>query len=168
MDSERVVVNAFWRERPISAGEFILTCRAFLARLLTVSSVFADRCIVIGNRPVVLPSNEESFRRVMLSALAEEDYAFVNPDPSNHKLTNDSKLSQGFSIAFIDPNPRATEETAVSILVRAGAHGGDYSPTNAITIKIPPTHRTLWQDRDKAKQLLSAVLETWNPEFAII
>jgi|SRR6266850_1417865 len=168
MESERVVLNAFWRERPISAGEYIATCRTFLAALPSVSSVFADRCIVIGNRPVILPSDEASFQKVMLSALAEEDYAFENPDPSNHELTTDSRLSQGFSFAFSDPDPHATEQTAASILVKAGAYGGVYSPTNSVTIKIPPTYRSLWEDREKARQLMFAVLEHWKPEFAMI
>jgi len=152
----------------MSAGECIATCRAFLAALQSVSSVFADRCVVIGTRPVVLPPDEASFQRVMLAAIAEEDYVFINPDPSNHELTNDSRLSQGFSFAFSDPDPHATEQTAASILVKAGAYGGVHSPTNAVTIKIPPTHRSLWEDREKAKQLMLAVLEHWKPEFAMI
>ena len=167
MNNERIFLGAYWRERRITARDYIRLCHEFLARLRGFSPAFANCCVVLGEEVVVAPADADSFERILARALPDPTYSYVNPDPAVKSFTLDSTFPLGFRISFSDPDPAATEETAVSVSVTAGSYG-DYSPTNVVLIDIPPTYSEFWVNKSRAMELMSLVVETWRPAFATL
>lgn len=165
-DAEHISISADWRDRKLTAREFAGACYRFLNALKAVSPVFSNLGTSVNDRVVVIQDDLSSFERVMAECLADPDYVYVNPDPTDNSFTLDSSISGGFNVSFFDPDPRATMETGISIRVMAGS----YSPynTSSILIELPPPHATLVENDLTARQLLDVLIDIWSPEFATI
>lgn len=127
MKDDRIVLSAYWKNRRITAREYINACYEFLARLREFSEAFASRCVVIGRTPIILSSELDRFREILSQAIEDPESAYGNPDPSNQSLTPDSTSTLGFRVSFSDPDSKATANTAIGVSVTAGAYSS-YSP----------------------------------------
>jgi len=165
---EDVYLGAYWKDRRLSAREYIQLCYDFLQRLEALSPAFANRCVVIREEPARVPKDHSGFEQTILRCLAEGDHVYVNPDPGVKSLTLDSTIRVGFLTSFSDPDPKATRDTAIGIRVAAGGHGGRYSPPNHVLIEIPAGHRELWTEKRTARDLMNIVVATWHPTFAVL
>ncbi len=168
METKTTLLAAYWKNRKITAREYIELCYTFLRKLQSFSPAFENRCVMIGTETLILPSDYPSFERILAEVINDKDYLYENPDPKNKTFTLDSSMSGGFSAPFSDPDPEATDATAISIRVAAGAYGGKYSPTNVVLIEVPATSDLLAGDLEKVKQLLKLVVEHWQPSFAVL
>ena len=164
---EHIRVAGYWRERKLTAREFIDACYAFLCRLGSVSESLSERCTVVDGDLVKLPSTLPSFEESMLKWMQDPNYVYTNPDSSVRSLTFDSTLPQGFTMSFSDCNPKATSENAFSILVRAGAHGHPNASGSAV-IQVPPLHAAMIADARFARTSLQIMIDAWQPEFASV
>jgi hypothetical protein len=165
--TEHIVAGAYWRERVLTAGEFIDSCYRFISELAKVSSSFSNRCTVADHEILVLPHDLPSFREILSKSLADPDYVYKNPDPSVDSFTLNSTLPQGFVAAFSECDPQATQESAVTILVRAGAHG-HLNATGSAFLTLPPHQAGLAYDTVKRDELMEVMLRVWSPEYASI
>ena len=165
--TEHGVVGAYWRDRKLTAREFIHSCFAFLSELKTISKSFSNRCIVVRQQCVPLPDDFQSFERAMAEYLTDPENVYANPDTSTDSFTLDSTLLQGFVASFSDPNPNATSESAISIFAAAGAHGHP-NATGSAVIKLPPRYASLVADSNLSRALLNVMVDTWRSEFVSI
>jgi hypothetical protein len=166
-DAEHILISANWRDRKLTAREFIDDCYRFLNALKDISPAFSNRCTAVGDEFDIVPDDYVSFEEVMTEALADPDSIYNNPDPALDSFTLDSTISGGFSIAFSESDPKATIETAISIKVRAGAFGSPRSTANVL-IELPPLHASLVENDRIARKLLDVLIDIWRPEFATI
>lgn len=151
MKDEQVMLCAYWRERRITAREYVKLCYEFLGRLQDFSTAFERRCVGVGKMPKVVPmmvpKDYSGFERVVLKAV---------PDPQD-SYTVDSTFNLGFRISFSDAGEGAVPPTRLVVSIKAGAFRGPHSPTNVVTIKIPTEYREFWQNNQRAKDLMNVV-----------
>lgn len=170
-NEERVFLGAYWKDRRLSAREFIKLCYGFLARLREFSSAFDYRCVAIpeGNKFVaaMVPENYELFEQLMIRATPNPERVYVNPDSRGKDFTLQSTTPGGFTISFSDAGHGAVPPTRLSVSITAGVHG-EYRTPNSVVINIPADYRKFWENHDKAKKLMEIVVSVWQPAFATL
>lgn len=164
--TEHISVGAYWQDRKYTARQFIEACHRFLSELKGISPLFSNRCITTERQLVPISDDLPSFSQAMSRSLADPDYVYTNPDKSVRSFTMDSTLPQGFVAAFSDCDINATEESAISIFVRAGAHG-HANATGSAFFTLPPRD-ALMNDSAQRTAILNLMIRVWSPEFATI
>jgi hypothetical protein len=102
-----LLLGAYWKERRITAGQFIRLCFDFLAALRDFSTAFDKRCVALGEFPNVFPADVpkdyDSFEELMLNAIPNPKHIYNNPDSAIRHLTLNSTIPVGFRTSFSDP-----------------------------------------------------------------
>jgi hypothetical protein len=170
MNEEHVLLGAYWRERRITARQFIELCFNFLVSLRDFSSAFDHHCVAIGQLPdvvpVSVPKDYASFEQLMMKAVPHPERAYTNPDPANRHFTLESTHVSGFSVAFSDAGQEGIRPTELGVYVAAGGHG-KFGPPDSVLIEIPPDYREFWYGQ-RAKELMRIVVSAWQPSFATL
>ena len=91
-DAEHILISANWRDRKLTAREFIGACYRFLNALKDISPAFSNRCTAVGDEFDIVPDDYVSFEEVMTEALADPDSIYTNPDPALDSFTLDSTI----------------------------------------------------------------------------
>lgn len=171
-NEEHVFLGAYWKNRRITAGEFVKLCYDFLAGLREFSSAFDHRCVAVGEMPgvvpVIVPKDYASFERLMLRAVPDPEHAYTNPESGNKEFTLESTIGAGFSIVFSDAGQDGVPATKLAVFVAAGGYGGPFTAPNHVLIEIPQEYREFWESRQRAKELLALVVSTWKPTYATL
>ncbi|MBL9136514.1 MAG: hypothetical protein JNK85_11625 [Verrucomicrobiales bacterium] len=167
MNQETVYLSAYWRDRRTTAREFIETCHRFLAALSDISASFANRCVVVGSRPVGVPTNYAAFESLLAKLIANPECIYENPDAKAKEFTLDSAISTGFLASFSDPSPRKADETGPSIRIIGGSWG-EYQAPNSVVIEFPGPLSASGTFRELAVGVMEQVLRHWHPHFACV
>ncbi|HTT19259.1 MAG TPA: hypothetical protein VMG82_09955 [Candidatus Sulfotelmatobacter sp.] len=164
---EHFLLGAYWQNRTYTARQFIEAVYAFLSELRKVSPLFSNLCVTSESGPLPIPDDLPSFVQTMMTTLEDPESSYTNPDPSNHSFGEESTLAEGFVASLSGCDINATDETAISILISAGAHG-HANATGSSVVKLPPTASALVSDSVRLFALLTPAIHAWSPEFATI
>jgi len=169
LSKEKFRLTAYWRNRPLTAGEYLDFARELLQKLHQFDPD-AFGCIYSyrdedDDEETCYAEDFSDFNTRLLPQLKDPEIAYVNPDPNNKDLTLLSQDYFGFRMIFVGKRELGAREE-VEITISAGATSPD--STSNIIIKFPPEGYPQFADKHYVQELFKLVVVHCEPEMAFV
>ena len=167
---EKFILGAYWRNRPLTAGEYLDFARELLQKLHQFDPE-AFGCIYsatdAANRNCTCYDEDfADFDERVLSQLARKNTPYMNPDdPDDRTFRRGSVGFLGFRQIFICQRDPA-EDDYVSVTISAGAT--DPKCVKNVVIEFPQSGYPQFADKHYVRELFKLVVAHCEPEEAYV
>jgi len=163
---EKYSLTVRWRNRPITAREYLAFSKGLLQRLAAFDPVF-NNLFSWGkgpNQKAWFAENYSDLEDKVFPQINEEDIRYQNPDPDNWVLTLDSTCFKGFRMSY--SNTDKLEEGQLTVGIGAGAMDDDI--TNVVHIEFPEVNYPQFYDYNFVSALMKVVIAYCEPREGFV
>lgn len=158
-------LNVRWKNRPMTAREYLAFSRGLLQTLVKFDPVFAN-LFSWKNSPqkAWFAENYTDLDDKIFPLIGLKESRYENPDPDNWELTLDSKFATGFSSAYHSTDK--AEEGKLTVHINAGGTSGN--STNVVRIEFPEVNYPQFYEYDYVFALTKRVIEYCQPREGFV
>ena len=155
-----------WNNRPMTASEYLTFSKGVLQTLARFDPMF-NKLILWGSGPgkeVLLEPDSSEFGQKVFARMKDDDgdRVYQNPDPTNIKLTMDSRCRIAFHTSFtVDDG----DDTGVDVSIAAGSSDDD---TCLVNLEFSLTFHPQFYDHDFMQSLMKLLIAYCDPYNAFV
>ena len=162
---EEYFLTVRWKNRPMTAREYLAFSKGLLQTLERFDSVFSH-LFSWGNGPNQkswFAENYGDLEDKVFPQLNDEEIRYENPDPDNWDLTLDAKSFIGFIESY--SNTDKVEEGQLTVSINAGA---TTDSMNVVRIEFPKVNYPQFYEYDFVSALTKVVIEYCHPHHGYV